>query len=480
MNITACPAQTDKARFQMTEKKNKLLALLVLCVLLLSSCFSDGGDNGDSGAYSCASAHDGEALSADGSSDDTGSVALTQAQKEILSLVEADSRIISLFLLGGAAPDVPADYSYYPLPESSGYRSYDAFSALLHSVYSPDCDVIDRLLTYPTAAGTIIKSDGGNTVICKTYLPDYDLVPDTANAQFAENDASHARLTVPASDGREYTFTAVKQDGEWFLESSLFLLWLDGASAVKWEDSGLKPGQNEGSAKRLTGKCLVINLFIDDAVSSWSDADTENALAMVNAGADFISAQAEAYGAKLSLDVTDKHSSVYIKTSRSITTSIDDYLWIELLFADTTYRTLEGCASSYFDLDDYDNWCVMLHINKKGRSYALACNSTYYDYNIYTSERAVMFYSADSGYAYRSVAATYAHELLHLFGAVDLYDECLGSDASEALRHFYPNAIMSVVGNDLDMSGICPYTAYLIGWADSIPKPFDRLLNTAD
>ncbi len=460
----------------MTEKKNKLLALLVLCVLLLSSCLLDDTENDDLSSYSGGPSYTDGVSSTDETSDDRTDKIFTQAQKEILSLVEEDSRIISLFLLGEVAPDVPADYSYYLLPESSEYRRYDALVDLLSSVYSPDSDVIDRLLTYPTAAGAIIKVDGDDTVICKTYLPDYTLVPDTENADFVESDAFHAKFTVPTSDGREYTFTAAKHDGEWFLENSLFLLWLDGRSDVKWEDSGLKPGQNEGSAKRLTGKCLVINLFIDDAVSKWSDDDIEGTLAFVNAGTDFISAQAEAYGADLSLYVTDKRSSVYLKTSRNITTSMEDYLWIELLFADTTYRNLEGCVSSYFDLDEYDNWCVLLHINKMGRSYALACNSTFYDYNIYSSERAVMYYSTDTDYTYYSVAGTYAHELLHLFGAGDLYDNFISPDAAEALEHFYPNAIMSVVGNDMEMFGICPYTAYLIGWIDSIPEPFDRLL----
>lgn len=460
----------------MTEKKNKLLALLVLCVLMLSSCFPGDSGNDDSSTFFGVSSYADDISSTHESSDDTGVKALTQAQKELISLVEEDSRIISLFLLGDIAPDVPADYNYYLLPESSEYRSYDAFVDLLCSVYSPDCGVIDRLLTYPTAAGAIIKADGNDTVICKTYLPDYNLIPDTENVEFIENDVSYAKFTVPASDGAEYIFTAVKKDGEWLLENSLFLLWLDNDSDVKWEDSGLKPGQNEGSAKRLTGKCLVINLFIDDAVSKWSDDEIEGALTLVNASTDFISSQAEAYGVDLSLDVTDERSSVYIKTSRNITTSMDDYLWMELLFADTTYRTLEGCASSYFDLDEYDNWCVMLHINKKGRSYAIACNSSYYDYNIYLSERAVMYYSTDDSYTYYSVAGTYAHELLHLFGADDLYDNFISSDAAEALDHFYPNAIMSVVGNDMDMYGICPYTAYLIGWIDDIPEPFDRLL----
>ena len=36
----------------MTEKKNKLLALLVLCVLLLSSCLLDDTENDDLSSYS--------------------------------------------------------------------------------------------------------------------------------------------------------------------------------------------------------------------------------------------------------------------------------------------------------------------------------------------------------------------------------------------------------------------------------------------
>ena len=218
----------------MTEKKNKLLALLVLCVLLLSSCLLDDTENDDLSSYSGGPSYTDGVSSTDETSDDRTDKIFTQAQKEILSLVEEDSRIISLFLLGEVAPDVPADYSYYLLPESSEYRRYDALVDLLSSVYSPDSDVIDRLLTYPTAAGAIIKVDGDDTVICKTYLPDYTLVPDTENADFVESDAFHAKFTVPASDGREYTFTAAKHDGEWFLENSLFLLWLDGRSDVKW------------------------------------------------------------------------------------------------------------------------------------------------------------------------------------------------------------------------------------------------------
>ncbi len=455
----------------MLKNKFKTLYILLVSALLL---FSGCGDN-DSFDMSDNNVSD-VSINADVSEESSFSKPFKSDEEKILELIKADTEIAKLIAGGGIySKEWQNGYEYIPLESDSPYHDFSSLEKLLNDTYTTDSGITDRYFSYPTQSGPTVKDIGGITNVCLAYAPKITVLPDISSAKFTSSSSYAASIKVTCSDGHEYVFNAVKNNGSWQLENSLFFMAMDLQPDIAWESSALENGQNEGSAKRLTGNCLVVNVFIDDAVSVWADDDVDTVLRYMNDSVDFLENEAARYGASLNLYSTDKVHSVYLKTSKNITTSIDDYLWIELLFADTTYRTLEGCVKSYFNLEGYDNWCVMLHIAKNGRSYSLACNSDYYDHMIYYSERSVMFYSGDTSYQYYSVASTYAHEMLHLFGAEDLYNDYVTDATSELLEHFFPNEIMRVTCDDLGTQAVCPYTAYRVGWIGEITEPFESI-----
>ena len=73
-------------------------------------------------------------------------------------------------------------------------------------------------------------------------------------------------------------------------------------------------------------------------------------------------------------------------------------------------------------------------------------------------------------------AATYAHEILHLFGAGDLYfpydDTLIRKD--RAPRAF-PNDVMYRVDYDLHQLDVGVFTAYRVGWRSILEPKFDSL-----
>lgn len=450
----------------------RLLSVLLIAAALLCSCMAATYEASDAPSEAAS-----DAVVSDFSkeaSDDTDKP-FNKGQEEILALIERDSELIDLFVNGEVYPELEHGYSYTELESGSEYYNFSSVVSALEEVYGADSDVLEKYFSYPTQSAPVIKNSGGVTSVCLAYVPEFDVKPNTSAAEFMAYTADSARVSVPCSDGNSYVFEAVKTEGAWKLVNSLFFISLALPSDVRWEDSGLENGQNEGSAKKLTGDCLVINIFLDDMVSSWDSAEVESTLGYIKDAATFLENEASRYGADLALHYTDAASSVYIKTSKNISTSGDDLLWIELLFADTTYRTLEGCARAYFTLEDYDNWCVLIHLSKSGRSYAIPCNSNYYDHEIYYSERAVMFYSTDTSRPYYSVAANYAHELLHLFGAHDLYKDFVTGESALLVEHFFPNEIMFNIYDDIGMQAVSPYTAYRVGWSNVIAEPFDGI-----
>jgi hypothetical protein len=53
-----------------------------------------------------------------------------------------------------------------------------------------------------------------------------------------------------------------------------------------------------------------------------------------------------------------------------------------------------------------------------------------------------------------------SHELLHLFGAADLYAEFQGVDNAAFIRDTYPGEIMQDLMPDVNRHCICPMTAW--------------------
>jgi len=221
-----------------------------------------------------------------------------------------------------------------------------------------------------------------------------------------------------------------------------------------------------GSASFLKGKNILVSMFVTTPESGWSEAEKKEMLNKVGVAANYIEAKAADYDTQVTLcyDYTE-HPSLYTEAV------VDFCINEETDFID---RLDEEIARWFEEKIDYDalltefegeGIATMVLVNNPGISYAIV-----YDGTDNVKESLVLF----SGDYYNSgrdeKPITYAHEILHLFGAHDLYEEAeFTSEVTEYVKKAYPEEIMLTVtgsGNtDAAITAeLSPITAYHLGW----------------
>lgn len=227
-----------------------------------------------------------------------------------------------------------------------------------------------------------------------------------------------------------------------------------------------------GNCRNLKGNPLVVLLFIDDDESNWSAKEvTEYTDKYVKEGLTYLEDKAAEWGVGLNF------------TIKSYSTPLSDYT---LRYEGSVIKDLRvnGSSKDVLDQAAYDmgyssNWelyskfktehngnddvIFLTFINKAGKSYTRHDIST--GRSSY-SEHCVIFSDYLEGDSFGCRASTVAHELLHLFGAEDFYN---GFRQVLAYQE-YPKDIMLWMPTEAYENEIGDFTAYTIGWTDTIPQ----------
>ncbi len=221
------------------------------------------------------------------------------------------------------------------------------------------------------------------------------------------------------------------------------------------EDYITRRSYNSGSCTTLKGDVTVFIHFVNDYNSRWSMSQMADTVRnSVIPGLEFLEEQAKEYNINLSLDM--KWGEAY--SFDGVVDSGNDVTSVLL------GRIAE--KQGYDSADDYNEALAeknngqlahLILVNKEGRPYALC--STMLD-NYYT-ENAVIFRTGDRSYDAYSVA----HELLHLFGAEDMYD----GERAELADEYYHQDIMYRWDN-MPYLEVGEATAYQVGWINEPPE----------
>ena len=221
-----------------------------------------------------------------------------------------------------------------------------------------------------------------------------------------------------------------------------------------------------GSAKSLEGKNLIYSLFVDTPDAKWTDRDKKKVLQNLEIAKEYIETEAKSYRKKVDL-VVDFEENEDLTGSARINFSLKD--------GEDYEEALDEEIAAWFDEQiDYEALCkeykakgiaTIVFVNHKGSTYAIC-----YDGIDNPKESLVMFAG--------EVPAVYAHEILHLFGAHDLYEDAeYTEEVCEYVKKAYPDEIMyTVKGEDgrLNSSEIqnelSPITAYHLGWVSYIEE----------
>lgn len=221
-----------------------------------------------------------------------------------------------------------------------------------------------------------------------------------------------------------------------------------------------------GSAKSLEGKNLIYSLFVDTPDAKWTDRDKKKVLQNLEIAKEYIETEAKSYRKKVDL-VVDFEENEDLTGSARINFSLKD--------GEDYEEALDEEIAAWFDEQiDYEALCkeykakgiaTIVFVNHKGSTYAIC-----YDGIDNPKESLVMFAG--------EVPAVYAHEILHLFGAHDLYEDAeYTEEVCEYVKKAYPDEIMYTVTdkngrlNDSEIQNeLSPITAYHLGWANYIEE----------
>jgi len=192
-----------------------------------------------------------------------------------------------------------------------------------------------------------------------------------------------------------------------------------------------------GSAKTLSGNTVVISIFTDDSVSSWEDAEDglrDNSLDYLTVACNWLEENASRYGSKTEF-IYDWEEHPELKYEAYIDTDIcdeDDTYSINTLSDQFISDNIDvdGIAKKY----DAENIIYIMYVNtpwsNNQTSYTFCNYNEDYDMN----ETCYIFMHVQDEV---ECPAAIAHEMLHTFGAPDLYLVDNGSNNNYGITEEY-------------------------------------------
>lgn len=232
---------------------------------------------------------------------------------------------------------------------------------------------------------------------------------------------------------------------------------------------------NTGSCYDMEKDICYYVVFLDDRESKWNENEksifTENKLSV---SLDYLSNKASEYSVSLC-----KEYKIYPADDTALTFdgivesdvvengSQEDIL--NQISLSTGYSSPEKMDSEIKKELDVKQIAYLFVLNKDGRSYK-------YSYVTEDSKKIefCVFFDDAISFDGNTCRSTIAHELLHLFGAEDFYDPYGEMPQRQKLaEELYPNDIMFSLKDDVNDAQIGSFTAYTVGWTDTLPKECD-------
>lgn len=229
---------------------------------------------------------------------------------------------------------------------------------------------------------------------------------------------------------------------------------------------------NIGSAKKLEGKTFVLELWLTERGTLWDRNEMSRIQGEINIALDWLKRTAAQYGKQVSFEqgafYGDGDGVVMNRIPHSYEEMANHPNLILEALKTIGYTGVEQCYNQLKSRQGVENVLVIVLLNYRGRSCAnifTRGHIGYYDTNFL--EGVTIFKAFDNDQRTKMSAGVIAHEILHAFGAWDMYGDQQSGISKEADRFaqsYYPNEIMGR-GTYLPLNQIkiSPLTAWLTG-----------------
>ena len=241
-----------------------------------------------------------------------------------------------------------------------------------------------------------------------------------------------------------------------------------------------------GSAKYLDGDTVLVSIFLEDTDANWTKADRQLAKDNLEIACQFLKNEGKRYGKDVNLIYdTDAHPDLEYHYQTGATFPGSTYTTDEGALGLAATLLLSGVNEYIYTNIDVENILSSYGVNSIGflvfvdnKTSQATAYPYYADTNVnYYSE--ICFINLRWSKTDKNVTPdTYAHEILHLFGARDLYrtteTDGITREYVDYVYKKYPTDIMlgaarkGVRWNKKISGKITDVTAYFLGWKDTI------------
>lgn len=267
---------------------------------------------------------------------------------------------------------------------------------------------------------------------------------------------------------------------------------------VQKEYDTIPTTKNQNICKQLKDSIIVYALFVDvDCYHPWTEFDVNSTVDSLNRAMSWLETEAFTCGHQLSITPimhengskkTIRESLAKAKLSANVVSSLNIHSsktktlnWADAIakYAGKTIKkpNTSKLASS-IKISNVQTLNQVLRDLYNSENVAIL----YFVNGYYENHPSYSFNTSSNGRAEYSIItsknpAIIAHEVLHLFGAVDLYPNYQFPNFNfKELGERYPNEIMRVQHKDLNKLTISPITSYFVGWQDTLDHSNTRLL----
>lgn len=227
---------------------------------------------------------------------------------------------------------------------------------------------------------------------------------------------------------------------------------------------------NMGPCKTLEGTCVLFNIFVsDNECTPFTESDKEDVWGSQRFALNYLCEQAERYNQSLSFIFNTEDTMVDYKIDDTIPRDASPR-WgdLEIVTAMRSQYDINALMKKY----NADRLFFVINVNKSGRAYTWQNEG-----ESFPNEEVAVIYRycgipegmSESDINYANTVG-YAHEILHLFGAIDLYN--LDARRLALAKKYFPNDLMLSNSPLLSELTISNLDAYLIGWTDELEEEY--------
>ncbi|WP_028112423.1 hypothetical protein [Ferrimonas kyonanensis] len=229
-------------------------------------------------------------------------------------------------------------------------------------------------------------------------------------------------------------------------------------------DKQYRDARDNGIAASLTGKITILYLYLDDnRWSRWSGKQRLLNRHYLQQVVEWYQARAAQYGVAKP-QISSRF--FFLKAPRGIS---KEWLRSKQFFLDAQGLIANQLGypsmSAFVEAKAPSGQVAMVfHSNGDARSFALSCGNKQVSPNCHY-EYVMLTESVSSASAATYTPQVQAHEILHLFGAADLY-------RIESARDYAVTDLMNYYSDALRHASLDPITAWSIGWSEAPDAPF--------